>query len=60
MFPVNRSYDLNSIKSRRRAAVEEHPADFDLQAWDEELKPGETSFVRDFRVNDAERPPISY
>jgi hypothetical protein len=29
---------------------------FDLQAWDEEVKPGETNFVRDFRVNDAETP----
>jgi hypothetical protein len=26
----------------------------DIAAWDEELKAGETSFVRDFLVNDAE------
>jgi hypothetical protein len=27
-----------------------------LSAWDEELKPGETRFVRNFRVGDAETP----
>jgi hypothetical protein len=54
-IPVNRSYDLNSIKiTPVGQSLKNTLPIFDLQAWDEELKPGETTFVRDFRVNDAE------
>ena len=55
--PVGRSYDLNSIKitSGNRPLKNTLPL-FDLSAWDEEVKAGETSFVRLFRVHDAETP----
>jgi hypothetical protein len=53
--PEKSSYGLNSIK----ITTAEQPLKntiplFDFQVWDEEVKQGETSFVRDFRVNDAE------
>ena len=55
--PVGRSYDLNSIKitSGNRPLKNTLPL-FDLSAWDEEVKAGETSFVRLFGVHDAETP----
>jgi hypothetical protein len=56
-IPVNRSYDLNSIKITPVGQPLKNTLPlFDLQAWDEEVKPDETSFVRNFRVNDAETP----
>jgi hypothetical protein len=55
--PEKSSYQLNSIKiTPAGQALKNTLPLFDLQAWDEEVKPGETSFVRDFRVNDAETP----
>jgi hypothetical protein len=56
-IPVNRSYDLNSIKITPvgQPLTNTLPI-FNFSVWDEELKPGETSLVRDFRVNDAETP----
>jgi hypothetical protein len=55
--PEKSSYQLNSIK----ITVPNQPLKntlpiFDFQVWDEELKPGGTSFARDFRVNDAQTP----
>jgi hypothetical protein len=55
--PVNRPYDINSIKITPSGQPLKNTLPlFDLQAWDEEVKPGETSFVRDFRINDGETP----
>jgi hypothetical protein len=55
--PEKSSYQLNSIKiTPADQALKNTMPMFDLQAWDEEVKPGETNFVRDFRVNDAETP----
>jgi len=55
--PEKSSYQLNSIKITPAGQPLKNTLPlFDLQVWDEELKPGETSFVRDFRVNDDETP----
>jgi hypothetical protein len=55
--PVNRSYDLNSIKIAPTGQPLKNTLPlFDLQAWEEEVKPEETSFVRNFNVRDAETP----
>lgn len=55
--PEKSSYALNSIKITPAGQQLRNTLPlFDLQAWDEEIKPGETSFVRDFRVNDSETP----
>lgn len=55
--PEKSPYQLNSIKiTPSGQALKNTLPLFDLQAWDEQIKPGETSFVRNFRVSDAETP----
>jgi hypothetical protein len=53
--PEKSSYQLNSLKITTAGQPLKNTLPlFDLQAWDEEVKPGETRFVRDFRINDVE------
>ena len=55
--PGKTSYGINSIKITAAGQPLKNTLPvFDLQAWDERLKPGETSFVCDFRVKDTETP----
>lgn len=55
--PTNRPYDLNSIKiSAAGQTLKNTMPVFDFSVWDEELKPGETTFVRDFNIRDGETP----
>jgi hypothetical protein len=55
--PAKSSYQLNSIKVIRSGQPLKNTLPmFDLGVWDEEVKPGEKNFVRDFRVHDAETP----
>ncbi len=57
LVPVNRKYDLNSIKiSEVGKPLTNTMPMFDFSVWDEEVKTGEKSFVREFRVNDLETP----
>jgi hypothetical protein len=55
-IPTHRPYDLNSIKITPVGQELKNTLPiFDLNVWDEEVKPGE-SFTRDFKVMDAETP----
>jgi hypothetical protein len=55
--PAKSPYQLNSIKvTAAGQSLKNTLPMFDLSVWDEELKPGQTRFVRDFRVSDAETP----
>jgi hypothetical protein len=57
--PVNRAYDLNSIKITPAGQPLENTLPlFDLGAWDEVVKTGEEHFVRNFRVLDGETPAV--
>jgi hypothetical protein len=54
--PTNRPYDLNSIKiTRAGQEIKNTMPIFDLNVWDEEIKPGE-SFTRDFNLSDFQTP----
>jgi hypothetical protein len=55
--PEKSSYQLNTIKiTAPGQALKNTLPLFDFQVWDEQIKEGETSFTRDFRVNDVETP----